>query len=142
MINAREIMHVGATCVQESETLEAAARRLRELDVGFLPICGADDRLHGIITDSDIVLRCVAEGRDPRGMTAGAGRRAGSGPLRRWAYPGQISLPTQESADRLGELPRTVRCSAGTFDGAYGTSKSVGNTASSTTRWPQTRLMV
>lgn len=71
MTNAREIMHVGATCVQESETLEAAARRMRDMDVGFLPICGADDRLHGIITDRDIVLRCVAEGRDPRGMTAG-----------------------------------------------------------------------
>ena len=44
MTKAREIMHVGATCVQESETLEAAARRMRELDVGFLPICGVDDR--------------------------------------------------------------------------------------------------
>jgi CBS domain-containing protein len=71
MTSAREIMHAGATCVQESETLDAAARRMRELDVGFLPICGADDRLHGIITDRDIVLKCVAEGRDPRTTTAG-----------------------------------------------------------------------
>ncbi|MFJ2866091.1 CBS domain-containing protein [Kitasatospora sp. NPDC087314] len=68
---ARDIMHAGATCVQENETLEAAARRMRELDVGALPICGLDNRLHGIITDRDIVVKCLAEGRDPRTTTAG-----------------------------------------------------------------------
>ncbi|MGW3045703.1 CBS domain-containing protein [Kitasatospora sp. NPDC001159] len=71
MSTARDIMHTGATCVQESETLETAARRMRELDVGALPICGADDRLHGIITDRDIVVKCLAEGKDPRAATAG-----------------------------------------------------------------------
>ncbi|MFJ9447467.1 CBS domain-containing protein [Kitasatospora sp. NPDC101235] len=71
MRTARDIMHTGATCVQESETLEAAAQRMRELDVGALPICGADDRLHGIITDRDIVVKCLAEGRNPRTTTAG-----------------------------------------------------------------------
>ncbi|MGH3388178.1 MAG: CBS domain-containing protein, partial [Actinomadura sp.] len=34
------------------------------------PICGDDDRLHGIITDRDIVLKCVAEGLDPSTVTA------------------------------------------------------------------------
>ncbi|MET8942773.1 CBS domain-containing protein [Streptomyces sp. NPDC004542] len=71
MTTAREIMHTGATCIQENETLEAAARRMKELDVGALPICGPDDRLHGIITDRDIVTKCVAKGKDPRTMTAG-----------------------------------------------------------------------
>ncbi|MGW0885478.1 CBS domain-containing protein [Streptomyces sp. NPDC002671] len=71
MTTARDIMHTGATCVREDETLEAAARRMKELDVGALPICGPDDRLHGIITDRDIVLKCVAKGKDPRAMTAG-----------------------------------------------------------------------
>ncbi|MFH8387551.1 CBS domain-containing protein [Kitasatospora sp. NPDC018058] len=71
MTTARDIMHTGAACVQESETLETAAQRMRELDVGALPICGADDRLHGIITDRDIVVKCIAEGRDPRTTTAG-----------------------------------------------------------------------
>ncbi|WP_225829898.1 CBS domain-containing protein [Streptomyces sp. NK08204] len=71
MTTAREIMHSGAICVQENETLEAAARRMKELDVGALPICGPDDRLHGIITDRDIVLKCVAKGKDPKTMTAG-----------------------------------------------------------------------
>ncbi|MEU5893264.1 CBS domain-containing protein [Streptomyces sp. NPDC047461] len=71
MTTAQEIMHAGATCVQESETLQDAARRMKELDVGALPICGEDDRLHGIITDRDIVVKCLARGRDPRTMTAG-----------------------------------------------------------------------
>ncbi|AOP47704.1 CBS domain-containing protein [Streptomyces lydicus] len=71
MTTAREIMHTGAICVEESETLAAAARRMSELDVGALPICGPDDRLHGIITDRDIVVKCLAKGKDPKTMTAG-----------------------------------------------------------------------
>jgi CBS domain-containing protein len=71
MTTAREIMHSGATCIQENETLEAAARRMKELDVGALPICGEDDRLHGIITDRDIVVKCLAKGKDPRTVSAG-----------------------------------------------------------------------
>jgi CBS domain-containing protein len=70
MVFARDIMSRGAECIGESDTLVAAARRMRDLNVGALPICGADDRLQGIITDRDIVIRCVAEGRDPGGMTA------------------------------------------------------------------------
>ncbi|TLQ47510.1 CBS domain-containing protein [Streptomyces marianii] len=71
MTTARDIMHVGATCIQESETLADAARRMSELGIGALPICGPDDRLHGIITDRDIVVKCVAKGKDPKTMTAG-----------------------------------------------------------------------
>ncbi|MFE7607066.1 CBS domain-containing protein [Streptomyces celluloflavus] len=71
MTTARDIMHSGATCIQENETVEDAARRMHELDVGALPICGPDDRLHGIITDRDIVLKCLARGKNPKTMTAG-----------------------------------------------------------------------
>jgi len=71
MTTARDIMHVGAECVYEHETLTQAARRMRDLDVGALPICGDDHRLTGIITDRDIVIRCVAAGRDPETVTAG-----------------------------------------------------------------------
>ena len=53
---AREIMTQDAQCVKESQTLVDAARRMRDLDVGALPICGDDDdRLKGMITDRDIV---------------------------------------------------------------------------------------
>lgn len=68
---ARDIMHTGAECIGEHDTLQRAAQMMRDLDVGALPICGDDDRLHGMITDRDIILRCCAEGRDVSQMTAG-----------------------------------------------------------------------
>ena len=71
MSTAREIMHIGAECIGEHETLAQAARRMRDLDVGALPVCGDDDQLTGIITDRDIVIRCVASGGDPGTVTAG-----------------------------------------------------------------------
>jgi CBS domain-containing protein len=71
MTTALDIMHTGALCVGERESLADAARIMREQHVGALPICGDDDVLIGIITDRDIVLKCVAEGRDPATMTAG-----------------------------------------------------------------------
>jgi CBS domain-containing protein len=64
MTTAREIMTGGAECAQIDETVTEAARRMRELGVGALPICGEDNRLKGVITDRDIVLNCVAEGMD------------------------------------------------------------------------------
>ncbi|GLZ08014.1 hypoxic response protein 1 [Actinomadura sp. NBRC 104412] len=71
MTTARDIMHPGVECVGENQTLMDAARMMRDLDVGAVPVCGEDDRLHGIITDRDIVIRCCAEGRDPAQITAG-----------------------------------------------------------------------
>jgi len=68
---ARDIMHPGAECIGEGDSVAAAAQKMRDLGVGSLPICGADDRLHGILTDRDIVLKCVAEGRDPALARAG-----------------------------------------------------------------------
>jgi CBS domain-containing protein len=71
MATARDIMHTGAACIGEHETLQQAARQMRDLDVGALPICGDDDRLQGIITDRDIVTKCIAQGADPSSITAG-----------------------------------------------------------------------
>lgn len=71
MTTARDIMHAGATCVAAHETVSAAAQHMRELGVGALPICGDDDRLHGMITDRDIVIKCIAAGHDPNTATAG-----------------------------------------------------------------------
>ena len=71
MTTARDIMTGGVECIGENETLEAAARKMKELDVGALPICGEDNRLKGILTDRDIVIKCLAEGGDPRSATAG-----------------------------------------------------------------------
>ncbi|HMG28829.1 MAG TPA: CBS domain-containing protein [Jiangellaceae bacterium] len=71
MATIREIMTAGAVCVGENETLADAARKMRELDVGSLPVCGEDDRLKGMVTDRDIVVRCVADDGDPRTVRAG-----------------------------------------------------------------------
>lgn len=71
MTTARDIMHPGAQCIGEDESLHRAAQLMRDLEVGSLPVCGKDDRLHGMVTDRDIVIRCCAEGRTPSEMMAG-----------------------------------------------------------------------
>jgi CBS domain-containing protein len=67
---ARDIMSPDCTCVGESETLLDAAKKLAELDVGALPICGEDDRLKGMLTDRDIVVKALAQGKDPASTKA------------------------------------------------------------------------
>nr|WP_073482680.1 CBS domain-containing protein [Streptoalloteichus hindustanus] len=64
-------MHGEARCIGENGSLYEAARMMRDLDVGALPICGEDQRLKGMITDRDIVVRCCAEGHDLRNTRAG-----------------------------------------------------------------------
>ena len=64
MTTARELMTTGARCASVDDTVMQAARMMRDLGVGALPICGEDNRLKGMITDRDIVLNCVAEGMD------------------------------------------------------------------------------
>ena len=71
MTTARNVMHFGVQCIPEDESLFTAAQMMRDMDVGSLPVCGNDDRLKGIITDRDIVLKCVASGRDPASIKAG-----------------------------------------------------------------------
>ena len=68
---ARDVMSSDCTCVGENETLLDAARKLADLDVGALPICGEDDRLKGMLTDRDIVVRALAQGKDPGSTRAG-----------------------------------------------------------------------
>ena len=61
---ARDLMTEGAACATTDQTVSEAARRMRDLGVGALPICDDDGRLAGVITDRDIVVNCVAEGHD------------------------------------------------------------------------------
>ena len=62
---AREVMTPDAQCVGENDSVLDAAKRLAELDVGAMPICGEDDRLKGMLTDRDITVEVVAKGKDP-----------------------------------------------------------------------------
>ncbi|KUP96053.1 CBS domain-containing protein [Thermobifida cellulosilytica] len=70
MTTAKDVMHRGATCVDANVNLTEAARMMRDLGVGALPICGEDGKLKGIITDRDIVVKCLAEGKDPDACSA------------------------------------------------------------------------
>jgi len=67
---ARDIMTGGVECIGESQTIAEAARKMAQLDVGALPICGNDDQLKGMITDRDIVVKVIAAGKDPQQVRA------------------------------------------------------------------------
>src|SRR5215208_8533237 len=68
---AREVMTGGAECIGENDTVLDAAKRLAELNVGAMPICGSDNRLKGMLTDRDIVVKVLAQGKDPSTVKAG-----------------------------------------------------------------------
>ena len=68
---ARDIMSNDVECVGENDSVLDAAKRLAELDVGAMPICGEDDRLKGMITDRDIVVKVLAKGKDPSSTKVG-----------------------------------------------------------------------
>src|SRR6266540_3362426 len=63
-MQVKDVMTRGVECVGPDATLREAARKMRDLDVGPLPVC-ENDRLVGILTDRDITVRAVAEGHDP-----------------------------------------------------------------------------
>jgi CBS domain-containing protein len=68
---AREIMTGGVECVGEDESVLDAAKKMQSLGVGALPICGNDERLKGMLTDRDIVVKVLAQDRDPASTKAG-----------------------------------------------------------------------
>jgi CBS domain-containing protein len=68
---ARDIMSDDCTCIGENDSVTDAAKKLKELDVGSMPICGEDDRLKGMLTDRDIVVKVLAAGKDPADTKAG-----------------------------------------------------------------------
>ena len=68
---AREIMTGSAECIGENDSILDAAKMMSKSDIGAMPICGEDNRLKGMITDRDIVVKVLAEGRDPSSTKAG-----------------------------------------------------------------------
>lgn len=71
MTTARDFMSSDCECIGENDTVAQAAKRLAELGVGAMPICGEDDKLKGMLTDRDIVVKVLAKGKDPGQTTAG-----------------------------------------------------------------------
>ncbi len=72
MTTAHDIMRPGAQWISQDETLETAARMMADLGVGSLVVANENERMCGIITDRDIVVKCVAQGRSPASTQARA----------------------------------------------------------------------
>jgi len=62
-MRCEEVMTREVECLKSTDTVAEAARRMSEVDVGFLPICRPDGAPVGTLTDRDIVLRVVAQHR-------------------------------------------------------------------------------
>ena len=68
---ARDVMTPDAECIGENQTLVDAAKKMAERGYGAMPICGEDNRLKGMLTDRDIVVKALAQGKDPASCRAG-----------------------------------------------------------------------
>ncbi len=64
-MQVRELMHTDPVTLSPGDSTALAARLLSRHNVGALPVCSSDGRLRGIVTDRDIVLRCIAPEDDP-----------------------------------------------------------------------------
>jgi len=60
----KEIMSTDVEVIHPNDTLQTTAQKMRDRDIGFLPVCD-DDRLIGVLTDRDVIVRAIAEGMDP-----------------------------------------------------------------------------
>ena len=70
-MQVRELMTERVISVGQDEPVTAAARLLKRHNIGALPVCDSSGRLRGLVTDRDIVLRCVAMGEDPQTTRTG-----------------------------------------------------------------------
>jgi predicted transcriptional regulator len=68
-MQVKDAMHAGVTWVGPDTSISELARRMREEDIGAIPI-GENDRLVGMVTDRDIAVRGLADGRDVQSLTA------------------------------------------------------------------------
>ena len=91
----REFMTPDVVVVSPDDTLQVAAQKMQERDIGFLPVCDGQ-RLIGTLSDRDITVRAVAQGRDPR-----------STPVREFASPQPVwcfdDQDVGEAAQRMQE---------------------------------------
>lgn len=64
-MQVRDLMSKPVICVSTGETVAYAAKLLSRHGIGSIPVCSDDGSLEGIVTDRDIVTRCIAAGADP-----------------------------------------------------------------------------
>ena len=61
----REVMTDAVVKIHPEESVAVAARTLTHYNIGILPVCGYDGNLCGLVTDRDLVTRCLAAGKSP-----------------------------------------------------------------------------
>ncbi|MBQ6851769.1 MAG: CBS domain-containing protein [Oscillospiraceae bacterium] len=64
-MKVQDIMSQQVIGIDPDETVEVAARQFAQYNIGALPVCGKDGKLCGLVTDRDLVTRCVAANRSP-----------------------------------------------------------------------------
>jgi CBS domain-containing protein len=69
-MKCRDIMSTNLETLSERDTISDAAKRMEDAGVGFLPICGADQKVVGVVTDRDLVTRGLAKGVNPNTTSA------------------------------------------------------------------------
>ena len=68
-MQVKDVMTQELITVSTQDTAAAAARLLSRNNIGAVPVCNQDGKLKGMLTDRDIVLRCIAADRDPNTTT-------------------------------------------------------------------------
>ena len=68
-MKVKEVMSTPVIRIHADESVSVAARTLTHYNIGALPVCGRDGRVCGVITDRDIVTRCLAANRQPANTT-------------------------------------------------------------------------
>ena len=91
-MHIREVMTRGVEVIRPEDTLQEAARKMKSIDVGPLPVCDGE-RLVGMITDRDIIVRATAEGRDPK-----------TTPVKEAMTPGIVYVFEDQDLDEAAQL--------------------------------------
>ena len=110
----RELMSTSVVSITPEESAALAARLLTRHNLGILPVCGQDGRLMGVVTDRDMVTRCLAAGQDPsrvpvedimtRELETLAPQEEGESALRRMCAGQVRRLPVVEEGKVVGVL--------------------------------------
>ncbi len=62
-MRCEEVMKRNPECLSENDTVQRAAIRMRDENIGFLPVCDAGGKAIGTVTDRDLTIRVLADGR-------------------------------------------------------------------------------
>ncbi|MBM7572256.1 CBS domain-containing protein [Aquibacillus albus] len=63
MKSIKDVMTTDVSFCNSDDTVVEAAKKMKQIDAGAIPVCSSDRKLLGMVTDRDIVVRCVAEGK-------------------------------------------------------------------------------